>query len=63
MRLLSIAGAHVSRADEGSNGAEPVCLIITGIALAPVGGYGFRAEQPATAVGDDGARIDEHGVN
>ena len=55
MRLLLIAGHHVGCADEGTNSAEPLRVIIAGIALAPVGCYGFRAAQPATTVGDDGA--------
>jgi hypothetical protein len=63
MSLLAIAGAHVSRANEGSNRAEPPCLIIAGIALPPIGCYGFRAAQSAEAVGDDDARIKEHAVD
>ena len=62
MKIL-IADDHVGCADEGSNGAEPFCVIIAGIALVPIGCYGFRAAQPATTIGEDGAGVQEHGIN
>jgi hypothetical protein len=56
MGLLLVASHHVSFVDEGSNCAEPQRVTVAGITLVPVGGYGFRAAQPATTVGDDGRR-------
>jgi len=50
-------------ANEGANGAEALCVIVARIALPPIGCNGFRAAQPETTVGDEGAGVQEHAVN
>jgi hypothetical protein len=38
-------------------------IISASIALPPIDRYRFRAAQAATAVGNDGACVDQHAIN
>jgi hypothetical protein len=63
MRLLLITGHYVSCADEGTNGTEPLRVIIAGVTLESVSGHGFRAAQPASTVRHDSASVQKHSID
>ena len=62
-RSFAITCKHVGCANERANRAKPRRAHIAGMAFQSVDRYGFRAAQPATTIGNEGAPIDKYSLN